>query len=71
MKNEELKIEIPDEAVSYIVSRYLIRRSKDDIPITIGINTNDVEAVLQLFIDWAAENGSIEKNELKLKLVRS
>lgn len=71
MKNEELKIEIPDEAVSYIVSRYLIRRSKDDIPITIGINTNDVEAVLQLFIDWAAENGSIEENELKLKLVRS
>ncbi len=51
---QETKVEIPDEAIEYIVSRYLSRRSSEGVPLVVGISTDDVEAVLSLLVEWAA-----------------
>ena len=61
------EIIIPDEAIYYIVSRYLQGRNKEgDVPVVVGISTNTVEDVLQLFIDWAAQSGYIKDGMLTI-----
>lgn len=54
------KVEIPDEAISYIVQRYLSRKSVEGVPLVVGISTDDVEAVLSLFIEWAAHKNYVK-----------
>lgn len=52
--SEPVQVEIPDEAIEFIVSRYLSRRSVPGVPLVVGITTDDVETVLSLFVEWAA-----------------
>lgn len=61
-KEEELYI--PDEAIQYIVSRYLTNRNSDGLPLTSGINPDAVESVLELFVEWAGKNGYVKDGQL-------
>lgn len=61
---EVVAIDIPDEAVSFIVSRYISKKNVDDVPLIVGISTDDVETVLGLFIEWAGTNGYIREGVL-------
>lgn len=55
------EIEVPAEAIYYIVSHYLQGKAESEgVPGVIGISTQTVEDVLQLLIDWAAKNNHIE-----------
>jgi hypothetical protein len=60
------EIIIPDQAVDFIVSRYLQERNKDDLPVVTGISTDTVETVLQLFLDWAGKRNYIKNGVLTL-----
>ncbi len=62
----KVEVEIPDEVITYIVSRYLRRRSTDGVPLVVGISSDDVETVLALFIEWAASKGYIKDGVLFL-----
>lgn len=60
-KKEAQEIIIPDEAISYIMGRYLQGKNIDgSAPIIVGIPTTVVEDILQLFIDWANSNGYVK-----------
>jgi hypothetical protein len=55
------ELDIPDDAIYYIVSHYLQgKASQEEVAAVIGISTQTVEDVLQLFIDWAARNNHIK-----------
>lgn len=67
MKNETTYVfDVPDEAMHYIISRYLLKRHTAGVPITLGISQDAVEAVLKLFFQWAAEYNHIEDGKLVL-----
>ncbi len=51
--SKPVTVEIPDEAITYIVSRYLSSKSVEGVPMVVGIASDDVEAVLGLFVEWA------------------
>ncbi len=63
---DKVSIEIPDEAVNFIVQRYLSQRSVEGLPIVRGISTDDVEAVLGMFLEWAASRNYIKDGILIL-----
>ena len=48
------QVEIPDEAVDYIASGYLRRKSSEGVSLVVGISTDDIEIVLSLLVEWAA-----------------
>jgi len=60
MGSEKVAVEIPDEVITYIVTRYLGRRSTEGVPLVVGISSDDVETVLALFIEWAAQKNYIK-----------
>jgi hypothetical protein len=61
------ELDVPDEAIYYIVSHYLQgKAAAEGVPAVIGISTQTVEDVLQLFIDWAARNNHIEDGVLTI-----
>ncbi len=57
---KQIKVEIPDDAVTYIVSKYLGSKTVDGVPMVIGMSSDDVESVLGLFVEWA-----VSKNYVK------
>lgn len=66
-KSEPKGIIVPDEAVYYVVSRYLEGKNKEGFePVVIGISTGTVESILQLFVDWAGRNGHVKDGVLTI-----
>jgi hypothetical protein len=56
---------IPDEAIYYIVGRYLQDRNEEGLsPVVVGVSTHTVEKILQLFVDWAHTNNYIKNGIL-------
>lgn len=52
---------IPDEAISYVISNYLQKKSMEgNSPIVVGISTHVVQDVLSIFVSWAGKNGYIK-----------
>lgn len=47
------KIIVPDEAISYIVERYLSNKKTSSVDFTVGIRSDVVEDVVSLFLNWA------------------
>lgn len=59
-------VEIPDEALTYIVANFLRQKNKDGMPVVIGVSSHTVEAVLQLLVDWAMLNGYVKDGVMVL-----
>lgn len=57
-------VDIPDEAITYIVNKYVSNKSTEGVPLVIGISTDDVETVLGLFLEWAAGKGYVKEGVL-------
>lgn len=57
---QKTSVEVPDQAVDYIVQKFLIRKSTEGVPLVVGISTDVVETVLGLFLEWAAQNNYIK-----------
>lgn len=51
---------IPDEAIYYIVSNFLQKRSVPGMPVVTGVSTQTVEDILQLLVDWSTKNGYVD-----------
>jgi hypothetical protein len=65
----EAEVQIPDDAIRYIVSHYLQHKSVPGVPVVVGISIQTVEDILQLLIDWAAVSGNIEDGVVKIGVV--
>jgi len=63
---DNVPIEVPIDAVNYIVSRYLGRKSTGNLPMVVGIPSDAVESVLGLFLEWAAANNYVKDGVLTL-----
>lgn len=59
---------IPDEAITYIVSNYLKKRSVESVSLTVGIPSNTVEDILILFFQWAEKKSLVEEGVLTIEL---
>ena len=56
---------IPDEALYFIVSRYLENKNEaGSEAVVVGIKPDTVEEVVRLFVEWASLNGYINNNML-------
>ncbi len=55
-----IKVEVSDEAISYIVGKYVSKKSIDGVPVVIGMSTEDVETVIGLLVEWAISNGKVK-----------
>lgn len=66
LSETQISLEVPDEAISFIVSRYLNKKSVEGVPLVVGISTSDVETVLALFFEWAANKNYIKDGILIL-----
>lgn len=53
-------VEVPDEAIDYIVSRFLMKQAGNGESLVTGVSTDVVETVLSLLVDWAAINGQVK-----------
>lgn len=61
-----LSVEIPDEAVDYIVSRFLMKKANTGESVITGISTDTVETVLSLLVDWGAATNRVKQGVLFL-----
>ena len=68
-KNEEKQeaVEIPDEAVMYVINNYMIKKQIEGVPIAVGIGYEAAELVIKLFLDWAEKTGRVEDKTISLK----
>jgi hypothetical protein len=58
---------VPDEAISYIISRYLQgKNTEGGVPVVTGISTQAVREVLRLFVQWAGRNDYIKDGILTM-----
>lgn len=58
---------LPDEALSFIVSKYVERRANTSgVPVLVGIPPKTVEEVLRLFLEWANARGHLKDGTLTL-----
>ena len=62
------ELNIPDEAISYIVTNYLKKKSVESVSLTVGIPSNTVEDVLTLFLQWADKKSLVEDSTLTIDL---
>jgi len=63
----EQVLTLPDEAIYYVVSNYLERRTKTSgVSVIVGVSTETVEEILRLFVDWAALRGHVKKGTLTI-----
>jgi hypothetical protein len=62
------KFNVPGEAVSYIVTKYLTKKSVESVSLTVGIPSNTVEDILYLFFQWAENKKLMEDNVLTMDL---
>lgn len=63
---EDKKLEIPGEAISFIVSRYLREKNTESGSLVVGIPGDAVETVLVLFFEWAKQKNMIKEDVLVL-----
>jgi Zn finger protein HypA/HybF involved in hydrogenase expression len=66
--NSITEFNVPDEAVSFIVSNYLRKKSVEAVSLTVGIPSNTVEDILLLFFQWAEKNALVEGNKITIDL---
>ena len=58
-KSDDTTFFIPDEVMDYIIRNYLYQKQISGVPVTLGVRTSDVEAILKLFVSWADMKGYI------------
>lgn len=66
MKKDQ-ELEIPDEAIKFIINNYFRRTQVAGIQISVGLSHKDVESIIEFFLRWAKENGHIEDGKLNIK----
>lgn len=66
--NSITEFNVPDEAVAFIVSNYLRKKSVEAVSLTVGIPSNTVEDILLLFFQWAEKNSLVENNKITIDL---
>lgn len=59
---------VPDEAIIYIVTNYLKKKSVESVSLTVGIPSNTVEDILTLFFQWSDKKHYVEEGVLTLDL---
>lgn len=64
--NSITELNIPDEAIIYIVTNYLNKKSVESVSLTVGIPSSTVEDVLSLFFQWANKKSLIEEGILTI-----
>jgi hypothetical protein len=60
VNSKTVEVDIPDEAITYIVNKYIANKTVEGVPLVVGVSTDDVETVLGLFIEWAAGRGYVK-----------
>lgn len=58
--SDKLSIEIPDEAINYIVSHYLTQKNTDTGAVVVGISGEATRDILNLFLKWAEQNNFVK-----------
>jgi Zn finger protein HypA/HybF involved in hydrogenase expression len=59
---------IPDEAITFIVTNYLKKKSVESVSLTVGIPSNTVEDIITLFFQWADRKSLVEDSKLTIDL---
>ncbi len=67
LPDDQQRLTLPDEAIYYVVSNYLQRRTKTSgVSVIVGVSTETVEEILRHFVDWAALHGHIKEGVLTI-----
>ena len=68
MNSSAIELYVPDDAIKYIVSKYLTKKSVESVSVTVGIPSATVEDVVFLFLQWANAEGYIEDGKLSMSV---